>query len=152
MPKNPIDYKDTHDNGHVENMNTYNLFISHSWAYSDAYNGLKSLLQGRGYFDFKNYSVPQSNPITGARSDKALEAAIENKMRASSVVLIVAGVYSTHSKWINKEIEIAKRLGKKIIAVKPRGADRISSVVRKAADKEVGWNSDSIVTAIRELT
>ena len=132
-------------------MNTYNLFISHSWSYGHAYTGLTSLLQGRGYFVFKNYSVPMSNPITGASSDRALEAAIENKMRACSVVLIVAGVYSTYSKWINKEIEIAQRLGKKIIAVKPWGAERISTVVRAAADKEVGWNTDSIVKAIRDL-
>jgi hypothetical protein len=44
-------------------------------------------------------------------------------------VLIMAGMYSAYSKWINKEIEIAKRMGKVIIAIKPFGAERISTVV-----------------------
>jgi len=134
------------------NLNTLNLFISHSWAYGDAYDRLVNLLDSRGYFSFKNYSVPKSNPIAGARSDKALSEAIETKVRLSSVVIIMAGKYATYSKWINKEIEIAKRLNKPIVAVKPFGATQISSVVRGAADSEAAWNSESIVKAIREVT
>jgi len=133
-------------------MKTINLFISHSWAYGDAYERLVNLLSGRGYFAFKNYSVPQSNPIVGASSDAALTRAIEDKMRPSSVVVIMAGKYATYSKWINKEIEIAKRMGKPIVAVKPFGAQQISSVVRSAAHVEAGWNTESIVQAIRQVT
>ena len=107
-------------------MKTYNLFISHSWNYGSQYSNLTSLLQKRPFFSFKNYSVPESNPIVGARTDKQLEAAIESKVRVSSVVVIMAGVYSTYSKWINKEIEIAKRLGKPILAVKPSGKSAIA--------------------------
>ena len=33
---------------------TYNLFISHSWSYSDTYDKLKELLDTRPYFFFKN--------------------------------------------------------------------------------------------------
>ena len=34
---------------------TYNLFISHSWVYSDAYSKLMELLSNAPYFNFKNY-------------------------------------------------------------------------------------------------
>lgn len=132
-------------------MRTMNLFISHSWGYSDAYVKLRNLLNGRGYFDFKDYSVPATNPIIGADSDRALAVAIENKMKLCSVVLIMAGKYSTYSKWINKEISIAKKLDKPIVAIKPYGAQQISTKVRAAADIEVGWRADSIVQAIRAL-
>jgi len=67
-------------------------------------------------------------------------------------VLIMAGMYSTYSKWINKEIEIAKRMGKVIIAIKPFGAERISKVVRDAAHSECAWNTNSIISAIRQHT
>jgi hypothetical protein len=100
-------------------------------------------------FSFKNFSVPEDNPILGAKTDKQLLEAIENKIRPCSAVLIMAGMYSTYSKWINKEIEIAKRMGKVIIAVKPFGAERISTVVREAAHAECAWNTNSIVSAIR---
>lgn len=133
-------------------MKVFNLFISHSWKYEDAYQNFVNLLDSRSYFDYKNYSVPPENPIIGARTDKELEAAIENKIRACSVVIIMAGVYSTYSKWIKKEIAIAERLGKPILAVKPFGAERVSAEVRNAASEECNWNTESIVSAIRRLS
>jgi hypothetical protein len=133
-------------------MQTYHLFISHSWNYSDAHDSLVRLLNAKEGFTFKNFSVPPDNPIAGAKTDKQLEVAIENKIRPCSAVLIMAGMYSTYSKWINKEIEIAKRMGKVIIAIKPFGAERISKVVRDAAHAECAWNTNSIINAIREHT
>lgn len=41
----------------------YNLFISHSWTYSDAYDRLVDLLDNASYFSYRNYSVPKDNPI-----------------------------------------------------------------------------------------
>ena len=133
-------------------MQTYHLFISHSWNYSDAHDRLVKLLTAHPTFTFKNFSVPPHNPIVGAQTDKQLELAIENKIRPCSAVLIMAGMYSAYSKWINKEIEIAKRMGKVIIAIKPFGAERISTVVRDAAHAECAWNTNSIVSAIRQYT
>lgn len=133
-------------------MQTYHLFISHSWNYSDAHDRLVKLLTAHPTFTFKNFSVPPHNPIIGAQTDKQLELAIENKIRPCSAVLIMAGMYSAYSKWINKEIEIAKRMGKVIIAIKPFGAERISTVVRDAAHAECAWNTNSIVSAIRQHT
>ena len=127
----------------------YNLFISHSWAYSDQYSGLIRLLDSKPYFQYRNYSVPKNDPIHNAGSDYQLRRAIEAQMRPASCVLILAGVYSTYSKWINIEIELAKQLGKKIIAVEYWGSERTSAVVKNAADEVVRWNTDSIVRAIR---
>ena len=86
---------------------TYNLFISHSWNYGDQYQGLLDLLNKDTSFDYKNYSVPENDPIQGVKSDRALKEAIRNQMQPDSCVLILAGVYATYSKWINIEIELA---------------------------------------------
>ena len=132
--------------------NTYNLFISHSWAYSDAYEKLIGLLDSKGgYFPYMNYSVPQDDPIHNAPNQAALRAAIERQIKPASVVLILAGVYATYSKWINVEIEIAAQLGKPIVAIEPWGSEKTSQVVKDAADKIVKWQTDSIVNAIREV-
>ena len=128
---------------------SYNLFISHSWAYSDAYDKLVNLFDKASYFDYKNYSVPKNDPIHNAPYDYQLKAAIRNQMQHASCVLILAGVYSTYSKWINIEIKLAKELGKTIIAIEPWGSLRTSLIVKQAANKVVGWNTDSIVRAIR---
>lgn len=127
----------------------YNLFISHSWTYSDAYEKLVKMLNAKPYFFYKNYSVPKDDPIHYAIYDYQLKAAIKNQMQNASCVLILAGVYATYSKWINIEIEMAKSMGKRIIAIQPWGAEKTSTVVKNAADAIVGWNTDSIVRAIR---
>ncbi len=127
----------------------YNLFISHSWTYSDAYKKLVSLLDSNTSFNYRNYSLPKDDPVHNAHSQTQLRAAIRNQMQHASCVLILAGVYSTYSKWINIEIELANEMGKKIIAIEPWGSERTSTVVKKNADKIVRWNSSSIISAIR---
>ena len=133
-------------------INTKNLFISHSWTYSDSYNRLVKLLDESSYFSYRNYSVPKDDPIHNANNDRELYEAITTQIRCCSVVIILAGVYSTYSKWINKEIEIAKKLNKPIIAIEPYAAEKTSSVVKANANKVVKWNSNSIVSAIREVS
>ena len=128
---------------------TYNLFISHSWSYSENYNSLLNLLDKDPNFVYKDYSVPKNDPIHNANNDAQLRAAIRNKMQYASCVLILAGVYATYSKWINIEIELAQELGKKIIAIEPWASERTSAIVKQAADVTVGWNTNSIVRGIR---
>lgn len=136
-------------------MRTHHLFISHSWNYSDAYDRLVDLLRSRGYFSFKNYSVPRNDPIHDAGTDAQLREAIRRQMAPCGVVLILAGVYATYSKWIEKEIRLATRgfdRPKPIVAIKPRGSVRTSVPVTQAADRIVGWRTESVVGAIRELS
>lgn len=136
-------------------MRTYNIFISHSWNYPNAYKGLKDMLDRASYFFYKDYSVPKEDPLkirnsTYYRSE--LENKIENQMRSCSVVLILAGVYATYSDSIQMEIKIAERLDKPIIAIEYWGAERTSLIVKNNAKKVVKWNSSSIVDAIKEVS
>ncbi len=132
--------------------NTHNLFISHSWQYTDAYIKLCNLLNNRPYFNYNNFSVPKDDPIHTNGTDKQLLEAITNKMRLSHVILIMAGKYSTYSKWINKEIIIANKgfaNPKPIIGIKPWANTVVSSTVKDNAIEMVNWNTESIVAAIR---
>ncbi len=130
----------------------YNLFISHSWSYSDAYDKLVTLLDDAKYFSYRNYSVPKDDPIHNANNSKELYEAIKQQVRYANVVIILAGVYSSYSKWIDKEIEIAQDLGKPILAIEPWGSERTSVRVKNAADKIVKCNTNSIVDGIREIS
>ena len=132
-------------------MNTYHLFISHSWNYSDAYEKMIALLRGSRDFIFSDYSVPRDDPIHDADTDAQLREAIWRQMARCSVILILAGVYATYSKWINVEIDLAKDASKPIIAIAPWASKRISVPVQQAADLIVGWNTASVVNAIKEL-
>lgn len=126
----------------------YRIFISHSWSYPDHYCKIEEFLEKEGVM-YYNHSVPKDDPIHTSGSDKELEEKIEAKIRGCSCVVILAGVYSTYSKWINKEIKMAQKFNKPIIAVRYWGAERISSVVRDAATALVKWNAKSVAEAIR---
>jgi hypothetical protein len=67
--------------------------------------------------------------------------------------VILAGVYSTYSTWINKEIEIAKQVySKPIVAIEPWASEKTSKVVKDNADVIVKWQSRSIVQTIRDYS
>lgn len=133
----------------------YNLFISHSWKYSDAYVKLVNLLNNAAYFSYKNYSVESSNPLT-IYNKIYYESELMNKlrvqMRTCHVVLILAGVYSSYSEYIQMEIQIAKELNKPIIAIEPWASEKTSLVVKNNAKCIVKWNTSSIIDAIRKYS
>ncbi|UFS63042.1 TIR domain-containing protein [Sulfurimonas sp. HSL-3221] len=128
---------------------TYRLFISHSWAYSDAYDKVVQMIANQG-ISFYDHSVPRHDPIHTNGTDKQLREAIDAKIKGTSCILILAGVYSTYSKWINKEIDIAVAYRKPIIAIEPWGAEKTSTIVKDNADVIVKWQSSSIAKAIRD--
>lgn len=133
---------------------THNLFISHSWTYSDAYEKFIKLLNNRAYFSYNDFSLPKDDPVHTNGTDKQLYEALYNKIYRSGVVIIMAGVYSSYSKWIDKEIHIAKNefsIPKPILAIEPWGSEKTAKVVIDNADLVAAWNTESIVKAIREL-
>ena len=120
-----------------------NLFISHSWKYSDDYLRLKSLLENRGYFNFRNYSIESDEP-------KNNWTEIENSIKWSSVVVVIAGLYASYSPSIKKEILLAKKHSKPTLAIIPWRSDT-SSDLRNECERVVGWNTESIISTIKEL-
>lgn len=129
----------------------YRLFISHSWKYSDAYDKVIKML-ATGGLSYYNHSVPKDDPIHTNGTDRQLYDAIEAKIRGCSCIVILAGVYSSYSRWINIEIEIAKKYNKPIIAIEPWASEKTSRIVKVNATKIVGWNYSSICNSIIALS
>jgi hypothetical protein len=134
----------------MPDLRPYNVFISHAWSHSGEYYRLENLLNEAPLFEWKNYSVPQHDGF-GNMSNEELEAELLGQIKPASVVVILAGMYINDSYWIQKEIDMAKAQGKPIIGIKPRGKERVPQIVTDAADGDiVGWNTQSIVDAIRK--
>lgn len=127
----------------------YNIFISHAWDYNEDYYKLENWLDET--IDWKNMSIPKHD-AKEAKNDTELFQMIENNIKNSSIFLVIGGMYVPQSnrKWIQKEIEIAKRYGKYIIAIKPRGNQNIPKILQENTDIIVGWNSKSIIDAIKD--
>ena len=125
-------------------LHKYRLFISHAWKYNAEYDRLIDYLDDAENFDYANYSVPEHDPVDGN-----IEEALRKQIRPVEVVLILAGMYVSHSDWIQFEIDFADLLGKPIIGIKPWGSERIPQAVQDKAQEIIGWNTSSIVSAIR---
>ena len=80
-------------------MKIYDLFISHAWKYNDEYYRLERLLNEYNYFAYRNYSVPEHDPLD-FNSVKELVEKLDEQIRQSSVVLVIGGMYCNYRKWI----------------------------------------------------
>lgn len=138
--------------GSNDRRSEYRLFISHSWDYDDEYQRLVGLLDDADRFKYRNYSVPEEEQIDATSDDELEEALREGQIKPASVVIVLAGLYSTYSDWIGKEIRMAREEDKPILGVKPWGSDKTSDYVSSLSDEMVGWNTTSIVDAIRDLS
>lgn len=125
---------------------SYRLFISHAWSYSDDYYRLCNLLNNKSYFSWINYSVPKHDPF---ETMEGLEKNLRNQIRPVNAVIVLAGMYANYSNWIEFEVEFSKSINKPIIVIKPWGQERVPQYLRDNATAIVGWNTDSIVEAIR---
>jgi hypothetical protein len=129
-------------------LRIYNLFISHVWDYREAYDRLVDLLDKARNFRWKNFSVPEHDPL----SMRGLAQGLDRQLRLVHAVIAISGVYATNSDWMLRELAMADDYRKPIIAVAPRGNERISRAVQEYAVEVVNWNTDSIVGAVRRHT
>ena len=142
---NPSLREDHRGRSTVPALKTYDVFISHAWTYSDDYYRLVNLLNEANNFKWRNYSVPKHDP-----KDGSLEEALRKQIRPVNIVIILAGMYVNHSKWIEFEMDFADEKDKPMIGVRPRGAQRTPKQVQDRVKEMVGWTTSSIVDAIRK--
>lgn len=130
----------------------YHLFISHAWRYGDDYDRLCHLLNNASGFRWLNWSAPEDKPAIPpwmtVPNDVVLRE-IANKIGMADCVLVIAGMYATYSDWIQAEMDLAHSMGKPLVGIKPWGSERMPRAVYERTIEDVGWNTDSIVEAIR---
>ena len=132
----------------------YRLFISHAWKYGDSYDRLTNLLDNARYFSYYDYSAPQEKPLfpDGTPYTNAdIATAITKKIRPAQITLVISGMYVAYRDWIQYEINESVRMGKPIIAIRPWGNSMMPTYVTNLADAIVGWNTNSIISAIKTL-
>ncbi|HIF9455032.1 TPA: TIR domain-containing protein [Photobacterium damselae] len=126
----------------------YKIFISHSWDHSGDLIRLRNLLNQRGYFNVEFKEVPSFEPINSA-SAPYIKSRLKEKILESDIIIGLAGVYASHSYWMEWELDTALSNGVPIIGVIPFGNTRSSTMVTSRSKADIRWNTESIVSAIR---
>ena len=126
----------------------YKIFISHSWTHSEDLEALHKLLNSRGYFNVEFLEASKKTPINSQQATY-VKSVLKTRILNSDIVLALAGIYASYSDWMVWELDTAKKNNIPIVGVIPRGQERISKEVYNRSIVDVKWNTESIVSAIR---
>ncbi|MBB5207904.1 TIR domain-containing protein [Chiayiivirga flava] len=126
-----------------------NVFISHIHEDDHGLKKLKDLLGPKGL------ELRDSSIHVGKFNKATDEAYIKTKILAPAInwagtFICYVSPHTKESDWVNWEIEYAAKQGKRIIGVWEHGEKEcdIPQALKEHADALVGWNGDSIISAI----
>ncbi|SEP08738.1 MTH538 TIR-like domain [Mucilaginibacter gossypiicola] len=130
------------------------LFISHHHQDDAEVTKLTNMLSSKGY-DIRNSSVrmkPENQRRVEEKrvSDTVIERILRMKISWASTVVVLIGKDTHTRNWVNWEIDKAHQQGKRIVGVFVRGGTEadIPPSLEKYGSAIVGWNTDSIISAI----
>lgn len=112
----------------------------------DAHPGLK----------WRNFSVPWHDPAMDPNTEvggKFIRNWLELQITPVTGVLLLNSVYETKSarKWIDFEIEMARKHGKPVIAIPTFGTSDVLQEVQQMSDIVAEWDGDSVINSIDAL-
>lgn len=127
-----------------EESKTYKIFISNLDEDDEEHDILLDKLSASPDFKWKDYAI----------SDKSYPQELQEQIEPVDVVIILSGLYSKDEKRIQSQIDVALKLGKPIVLLRPYGMELVPSDLEKVATEVIGWNTfciiDSIHTALGE--
>lgn len=129
----------------------YSVFISHSWGHVQDLKNLRNLLESRGYFNVEFQESSPSEPINSENSSY-IKKVLKAKILSSDIILGIAGMYASYSEWIEWELKTANNNNIPVVGVIPRGQIRVSQIITNYAKDTVGWNTESIIKAIKQYS
>ncbi len=134
----------------------YDLFITHAWRYHDDWTRLSGMLDQLPGLAWRNFSLPWHDPAMDPNSEvggRFIRDFLETQIIPVHGVILLSGVYAIKSarRWLDFEVELARRLGKPIIGVPALGAVTVPDEVRALCDVVVGWDAAAIIAALNEI-
>jgi hypothetical protein len=135
-------------------ISVYRIYLGRSWVASGEAERLLSLFDELPEFLHAVVSLPDSGSEIETGDPVQRRAAIKVAMTQSHVALIWGGSDDLTSEWTEHELHVAEtgfRRRIPVLAVVAPGNEPVSPVIRRLADRTVGWSSVEIARAVQEL-
>lgn len=126
-----------------------NVFISHRHEDDDGLKDLKQLVKQHG-MECRDYSITADNPNNAHNEEYIKYQILAPRIQQAGYLVVYVSDRTSHSDWVEWEIDYAQKFGKRIVGVWARG-DRnceIPQALDRHGDAVVGWNGESIIDAI----
>jgi len=108
--------------------NTYDLFITHNYYYTDPWQGVVALLDEALPGRWRNWSLPWHDTSIERRSPKGratLERTLRGQIGSAKMVLLLPETASTTDGkvWLETQLAIARELGKPVLGMRTLDGD-----------------------------
>lgn len=123
-----------------EDEKVYKLFISHLDKEDEEYDLFQDKLKASYDFNWTDGAVLDKNSIDD----------LTEQIKQVDVVIILSGLFSKEAKLISQQLDVALKLKKPIVVIRPYGLENVPSNLEETAAKVVGWNTPCIVDSIKE--
>jgi MTH538 TIR-like domain (DUF1863) len=107
------------------------IYICHSFRDSKSYKRIVSKLKLSENCKVWNHSIPQHKQKV-VENDDELREAFKAQMRGCTHVFVLATSDLPRKSYVKMEIEVAQALGKRIIAIRPRGSTYVPKFIKDA--------------------
>lgn len=128
-----------------------NVFVSHHSKDEAHIRKLRSLLSKKDY-KIRNSSMDSSKRRPYKLKEKTIKRYLSMRMKRASTCVVLIGKKTHTRDWVNWEIEIAKRQGKRIVGVYLYGEKetaKIPDALNRYGDSVVAWGkSENIINVI----
>ena len=135
---------------------TYDIFITHAWRYHDDWTRVGSVLDGCVGFSWRNFSVPWYDPAMDPNTEigaRFIRRWLESQIIPVAVVVFLGSVYAVKSarKWLEMEVEMARRHGKPVLGLPSFGETELAAEARTLVDATSAWTGEAITAAIERM-
>jgi len=135
---------------------TLDVFITHAWYFHDDWNSLCKMLNEALGRKWRNFSVPWHDPAMVPYTEVGKQFILnylESQIIPAEVVVLLYGVFAKSKvfrKWIEIELEFAKKHSKPIIGIPALNDGRLDDIPDELVDCKVEWDVDRIVEILQK--
>jgi hypothetical protein len=136
---------------------TLDIFISHAWRYHEDWNRFSNMLDAHDSRAWRNFSLPWYDPALNPASEyggEQLRWNLESQIIPVHAMILLSSVFAQQGsiKWINFEIEIARKHSKPIIALPVGGETSVLPQIAEIADAAGMWDAAGILSLIEQVS
>ena len=132
----------------MSESNPIRLYAVHGWQQDEDYARLFEYLESADNFYYRALSDPNAQSAQGD-GVAARRTLINEALKNSECVVCPAGTWEHFNDWARFSIEAARALDLPIVAIEHFGPKNINVELKTRAEEVAGWDSRSIVDAIR---
>ena len=132
----------------MSEKNPIKLYAVHGWIRDEDYSRLFEFIESADNFFYRALSNPEAQlgPGDGVA---ARRTAIVEALKDTECVVCAAGTWERFNDWARYTLDAARAADLPVVAVEHFGPQNMDSRLKGYAAEVVGWDSRSIVDAIR---